>query len=423
MRPSKEIKLQFRSSIRRGTGEAYLIIDENPEIDFSRDIIKASIYNWAYDGQCESSRATYLFDIIKKSQNQDKIRVAIIDALLKEKDTWDLTQLFDLARLYAREGNTQAYDAIYKRFIYESNLSSWVGAYIIIELDGLKGLLFVVDKIGEYIKNQVNVYEDDFIIRYFIDLYPTIDIDTELKKTAIQNSNIQIYLDCISMTEQHQMSMRSTRPVYANILDEIEQKPYFRLGNRKLTDQEIIQIADKFLSEIDLKIKAKFLNVFTYLQYPYGSTILLVFARGKSNKHRVKEYAIEALKHIKSVEVRQLFLDKIHNTTTPAVYTDLLLTNYKNGDFLILSNIANKFTNEHIIESLAFSYVDIYTKNKTPECQIPLEILYRKMNCGIHRNSIVEILIENNVLSETLKKEIQYDCDDDTRKLYFDALQ
>ncbi len=94
-----------------------------------------------------------------------------------------------------------------------------------------------------------------------------------------------------------------------------------------------------------------------------------------------------------------------------------MTSNYESGDFKILSDIARKYKSEHIIESLAFSYTDIFNANPTDECKKPLEILYSKTNCGIHRNEIVQILIKNNVLSEKIKKEIKYDSCIETKKL------
>lgn len=55
-----EIKRRFFNSLKRGTGEAYLIINDNPLIDFSNYIIKGALRNYAYDGQSENSRAQYI---------------------------------------------------------------------------------------------------------------------------------------------------------------------------------------------------------------------------------------------------------------------------------------------------------------------------------------------------------------------------
>ena len=64
MKNTAHIKRQFFNSLKRGTGEAYLIAKENPTIDFSNLIIKGALTNYAYDGQSENSRAQYIFDLI-----------------------------------------------------------------------------------------------------------------------------------------------------------------------------------------------------------------------------------------------------------------------------------------------------------------------------------------------------------------------
>ena len=73
MTNNKTIKQRFQSSIRRGTGEAHLIMQQNPTVDFSTDIIKASLTNYAYDGQSEGSRDLYLSELIALSKQHDKI--------------------------------------------------------------------------------------------------------------------------------------------------------------------------------------------------------------------------------------------------------------------------------------------------------------------------------------------------------------
>lgn len=136
-----------------------------------------------------------------------------------------------------------------------------------------------------------------------------------------------------------------------------------------------------------------------------------------SSTDRINEYAIDSLKFLNSKRIREFALERISNARRPATFTDILVSNYQSGDYKLLNDIANKFKDEHIIENLARSYSDIFSSNKTIECKKPLEILYGKMNCGIHRNGIVKILIDNNVLSDTMREEIKYDSYLETREL------
>jgi hypothetical protein len=86
MTNTKELKQQFRSSIKRGTGEAHLLMQHNPTTNFSAEIIKAALTPLSYDPQCEGSRATYLWELIKLSKQQDKIRTAILHGLANEQE-------------------------------------------------------------------------------------------------------------------------------------------------------------------------------------------------------------------------------------------------------------------------------------------------------------------------------------------------
>src|ERR1044072_644132 len=129
MTDTKELKLQFKSSIKRGTGEAHLILQKNPNLNFSPEIIKAVLKPLSYDPQSEGSRAAYLWELIALAKQQDKIRTAILNGLANEQeDTWALVQLFDLAAYFAKQGDKTARQAIYARFfkkIIEG--SGWCG--------------------------------------------------------------------------------------------------------------------------------------------------------------------------------------------------------------------------------------------------------------------------------------------------------
>jgi len=69
----KEIEKKFLNSLKLGTGEAHLLLKENPQIDFSSVIVKGAINNYAYDSQSEGSRAKDLYGLLKKSNQRETI--------------------------------------------------------------------------------------------------------------------------------------------------------------------------------------------------------------------------------------------------------------------------------------------------------------------------------------------------------------
>lgn len=386
------IKRQFYNSLKRGTGEAFIIEKEYPEIDFSNLIIKGALRNFAYDGQCENSRAQYIFDLISISTKKEKIRRAILQGFRKEEyDTWSLTHMFDLVKLFIQQGDKEAKEALYDRFRKNYDVTAdWVGTEEILELDGFEGLKFIAEVFGKRIEQNPDDIQDDSIICNFQENHKELNVFKELKKEA------------------------------KLIIDEIESRntSYIWLGSRKLNQEEIELVANKFLTERNKFNKAKFLSVFSDIKYPFDYKVILDTAKKRSNSQdRLVEFSINALSNFKGDDIREFALEKLKTTRKPADYIKLLKHNYRTGDCKMLKEIVEKHNNEHIIENLVCTIIDVYEQNSTEECLEPLLELYNKMNCGIHRNDVVRILIKNNVFPDKLGKEIKYDSDLETRQL------
>src|ERR1035437_6257144 len=272
MKNAVYIKRQFYNSLKRGTGEAYLIAKENPTIDFSNLIIKGALKNFAYDGQSENSRAQYIFDLISTSKKKEKIRKAVFQGLKEEdNDTWSLTHLFDLVKLYAQNGDKEAKQAIYDRFLNNTNeTADWVGNEEILELDGFDGLKIIAGEFGKRIEQNPDDLQDDYMIGNFQENHKELDVLKELEKEAEQNKYIRIYLENISKSKRVR-EVHNSKLKFDNIIEEIENKQtsYIWLGSRKLNQEEIELVANKFLTEKDKSNKSKFLSVFSNIKYPF----------------------------------------------------------------------------------------------------------------------------------------------------------
>jgi hypothetical protein len=392
-------------------------VKEHPQVDFSRQIIKGALNIFAYDGQSEGDRAQYIFDIMGISPQKSNIRKAVLAGLAAEKeDTWNLTHLFAITRLLAEQNDAEAKQAIYDRFL--TNViygSDWAGATEILELDGLEGLFFIAEKYGKYLLQHPDNLQDDDLITSFQKQHEHLNVFEALEKKAQTNRFIRIYLDNIRLTSAR-VQKPEEKPIYKDIVEEaLNTKRLFFFRARNLTDQEIQALATQLMQEKNTSHIEKLLAVFDHYPYPFDSKLILDLAkRNASPNHLMTIRAIRALKHLKSKEIRDFAL---HAGKKKIDFLALLTSNYERGDGQLLSDVANRINNKDQIENLATIFVAIYTANKTPECKEPLEILYRKMNCALHRYYVVSILLENQVLSERLQKEIPYDCDLKTRAL------
>lgn len=249
------IKQKFRQSVKCGTGKAYFILKDNPNIDFSRDIIKAATTDLAYDGQSEGDRADYVARLINLSSKKEDIVDRVLYALATERrDTWALEQLFGITAIFAKEGNKKAHQAIYNR--YHKKVipgSEWCGQDAIVALDGIEGLKYIAEKRGEApIQNQ-NDWEDRFLIDCFQEEHPEIMVYDELEEASKHNQYINKFLTRI---KAHKCSMPSKpqRPKYNYriVKENIEKKimiPAPPSGIKELTETDIKKLADYFLDE------------------------------------------------------------------------------------------------------------------------------------------------------------------------------
>jgi hypothetical protein len=362
--------------------------------------------------------------LIELSNQKEKIKKKILDKLQNEKeDTWALDQLFDIAALFAKQGDNEAKKAIYKRF-YKKRIegSEWVGQDAILELDGLDGLKYIAETKGKIIAKDSEEWEDSFIVDFFQEDNPEINVYEELEKAANNNKYIRLYLETIKKNKFKRVERKKPVYNYQTVKDRIEKNvivPLPPVYAKDLPDSDIEKLADDFLKSKTRTKQEKYLRVFDRVKYPFDyKDILSQAKRPNSSKDRLVEYAVNSLRFFTNQEIREFAIEKLNsNVSRPDIYTNLLIGNYKNGDSELLSKIVNKAKNEHQIHDLVFSYVDIFQANKTGDCEKPLMALYDKLTCGLHREDIVKIMIENKVLPDLIRKEIKYDSLDTTREL------
>lgn len=417
------LKQKFKSAIKRGTGETHILIKENPTIDFSKEIIKASLSNLAYDPQCEGSREFYLAELIELSGQKDKILPVIYKALEKEiSDDWSTEQMFDISTIFAKQGDEKAKKAIWENYYkHAMDGADWAGRDAVVEVFGLDGLKYVAETSGKILEKNSDEWEDSFFVDNFQKENPSIDIYEELREAAKNNSYVKKYIEEIEGRKFSAKKRKKQKYGYEFIKQKIDDKKTEYISSfstSNLSENEVKKLADDFLKETKRSKQAKYLCVFSHVKFPYDYQPVLKLAKSKnSKKDRLVYFAVEALQFFKAEDIRQFAVEKLSSTDEPEIYTNLLIGNYKKGDWKLLKEIAEKYQDDDVIHSLGSSYIDIYEANQTEECKEPLEVIYDKMNCGLHRKPLVEILIENDVLSDKIKNEIQFDCNEEVRKL------
>ncbi len=425
MNETQEIRKRFLHAVKLGTGGSYLLMKEYPRMDFSKEIIKGAVNNFAYDSQSEGSRSKYIYRLIKKSNNKEEINRKLLDVIVDTKeDYWGLYQLFDLAVLIHKDGNLKALESIIARF-EKNRLEEYdfCGQEQLMEIGGIEELLIVAETIGEILYTDKDANEDSWTVDEFQKRNKSIDVNDILKKKGKDNKFIKAYYD--SIIKNKCKPYRKIKPIkysYELIKDKIQANKFRFISTERANDlshDEVLKLAYDFLNAKINNKKENYLKFFAKRSFPLDRKVLLKIAQSKNpRKTRLVEFAVESLSFFKDTEIRALGIQKIKEIKNPCVYLPLLVSNYQKGDSKLLKDLIDRSNNFDYIHALIYGILDIYSANKTKECKEPLEAMYDKMNCGIHRIDILEILHENNVLCDRIFLEMQYDSDFKTRKLY-----
>lgn len=412
-----QVKSTFFQSLQCGTGEAFLLLKQNPQIDFSALILKGAMNNYAIDSQSEGSRARYIFRLILASAQKDKIIRAVLSALQAEKyHDGGLYQMCDLAAKFYKAGYLEAKTALYARFeksVLEEDYDL-CGEDQIIELDGMDGLLKVADVKGRLLRQDPAEWEDGRGVDQFRKRNRKTDVYRVLESAGKENPCIQAYLDAIRKNKRERKEAPKTRTPYPKTIQEAIRMGRWVFIHSKnvlaLTEDEVLQLAHEFLTEKDPKKKEMYLRVFSHRKFPLDYQPIFRIVKGRNSpKTSLTEYAARALTFFRSDDIRQFALHSIRTKRNPHDYLFLLTGNYEEGDEQLLTEVVSRSDHFDFIHSLAEGLIEIYSTNPNPLCKAPLELMYRKMNCGIHREDIIQILIQNGALSPALWRELPHD--------------
>lgn len=412
------IKNKFKNSLKRGTGEAILILKNNPELDFSDLIIEASINNLAYDPQCEGSREEYLYELIQLSPNIEKIEQELLKKLSESKDdNWGVYQLFKIAKLFAQKGNKYARKSIYER--YSKSLEpdyEFINTLVPIELDGYDGFKFIAEIKGQQFIQDLDAWEDDYIFQYSKELYPEIDFEKKLEEEAGRNKFIKAFLKEIKRSRNQRKSYKRKEYTYKSILELIERNErVFSVMGKRLNAKDLIKLANNLKIEKNEQKIIKYLNIFSFIKYPLEWETLynLLDLENKEIRNQV----IRGLSFFKAKEIRDLAITNLNIKNFDEDYLNLLVENYNEGDYKLINNVLKNTRNIHKFHDFCLLVLNIYEKNKTKECIEPLKKIYDKGFCGLCRINVVEIMIEMKILPEYIKQEGIFDSKMEIREL------
>ncbi|MEM7591252.1 MAG: hypothetical protein AAF383_07000 [Cyanobacteria bacterium P01_A01_bin.83] len=330
--------------------------------------------------------------------------------------------------IWAKEGNNEAREIIYKTFEQQDFNESWLGGEQIIALDGIKGLLVVAEIVGGRILEDDEFWEDDCLIMQASENHETIKVWSALEKEALNNIKVKAYLDAVKSHRQENASIRDNRQKNKNkissfkrIFEIIEQKPnYFYLLSkfgRKATEDDLEQIFKRLLIETREQQLVKYLYIFRDRILPRLDSRL--FDLAASDNDQIQFAALAALANSKDYSLHNLAIKLIKEQPKSINnrVLKLFINNYHVEDLQIIKSVLNKPQSIDTRHYLGMDLMKIIDTHKTPEL-IPCSLwIYEQTPCTYCRKSILKILISLQQVPPAVIKECLQDCSPDIRAL------
>lgn len=413
---------EFCQKINRGLGSIISFLRDYKKNNrrYTKAIIYTCTHNTAYDPQCDGSKAQYLWEVIQLSVDSDFIQDKVLEALRITEEGWDLIQIYELANLFCKNGNIKARQVMREQFKYNEAFNTFLGAEQIIDLDGMEGLIFVMEAIGEKILSSDEYIEDDLLLEFAEAKFGKDDVSDLLERESLANYKIKAYVDSVNRTKDIRKSTLRRECTYEDIKqiingDKVGHVYYLGSWGRRTTEENLLMVAKEFLNETKNKKLIPYLYIFSRRTFPLDHEKIIDLALSKNKK--ISNAALEALSNIKNSRIHEIAIDLINKPEKELDVLPLFIKNYEGNDYLILKEIIFRRYNRHKFHNVSGMIMDIIENNKVKECLEMLVEIYNIGQCTSCRKRCIEIMIKNGGMPGWIAEEAEHDSSLEIRQL------
>lgn len=401
-----------------GLGRAVLFVDGPLAPPFSEAVLEACLQNKARDPQIEDSREQYMLDIVRRTGNPSFYTDHILAVPAVDPDSWDVGQRLEMLRLLAQEGDSQARCAMIATFeatFGPSNGGSFASEFI--ELDGIAGLLFVMERIGAWLREDEERWVDDMLLSLAGGMFGTDAVSSAVSERARIDVNVAAFLERANATsvewtddsrvlsyEQVRIHIRSGRSGYFDWV-------------KRAGPVELEFAALDLIHETECDQLLAYLKIFRNRRFPLDCEHLIRLTASPDGG--VARRALLALANVENDKVRQLALSLVESRSPHRIFAiDLLVNNFRSGDQERVANWCKEETEPDFINGYGLDLGEFFRAHPSDKIETELLVaLYDRQPCSHCRHNIVQRLIELNALPDDLRAESKFDSYLETREL------
>lgn len=404
---------EFRDAVHKGLGRAILYAHSNDVSEFRDIILDACLHNLAIDPQCEGTHGGYALNLIEKLPDRDFYCAEVLKALPDDQESWHARHRYYLAMNFALLGSEAAKRAMYGGYAPGPRFGEGIGNTFV-QLDGLGGFLFAVDKLGALLLAGCDNYDHGWLMCDTDELSEHARWDA-LRAAAVDNPRAAAYL--AAPTDRGTISNDS----YDQLRPKLSQREWaIQIGGwgRNATDADLNKAAHGLIAATEADDQAGHLRIFRSADFPLGPEPLLALL--DSQDHRVVHCALTALEGVPHSKVRELAFRLIETHSsyrTEAIA--LLRANFEPGDHAIALRWFESETDPETIHGLSSDLRYLWEDHPDPTTEtVMLHTSYERDYCSFNREFVVRRLLELDAVTDAMRAECPWDANDQIRDLF-----
>jgi hypothetical protein len=429
---------EFTSALKKGQGRAKLHV-LNFGLDEVADLVlEACIHNQVYDQQVESGRADWLFSMFKETVYYLEFRLAILNSLKIETESYNLFQLLGLTRDLVDQGDSEALlafeDTVY-RLAADPASDFWLGTEDLLEIKGAEAMLNLARIYGQRLLAEPNDLVNDYLLQYAgHPEFPEILMEYSKKDNLIRiyESYLEAQAtDRISTSSEdretrklrHHNQVRKENSLNSILEDARNLKGsypghYVTFGKHAKVE-ELEVIFDSLLAESDNAIRMRLLWVFRRTKVPRLDEKLFDWANGPDDDLRAA--STSALAQISDERVHVFARKKLESRNftgvDPEVF-ELFVNNYKMRDAGSINHtMVDLQPDLHVAHSIGLSLIKLANRYEDPGLAASVVWTYENTPCTHCRHKTVLWLDHHHALTDEQRFECKYDAYEDIRSL------
>lgn len=427
----------FATMLRHGRGLALMQVLEHGLNGIEEIVLQACLSDQAYDPQCESTRAPWLYQMFKGSPQHAHFSAEILSALNRTTAHWDLVQLCELVAEMAIDGDAAAAAAL-RDFVLSQQFaddSDQFGCDALVKLDGMPALAELGRRFGAMLLADPTAFikAPGDLMDGFEDKPANL---AALEQLALHDAALGAYLARyrrdlaarmpVSTLEQQRAATRARiRKEYS--IDTILSAAaagkggapgFYRAFGMHATSEELEAVLQQLMVAPSPPVCQRLLWVFHRAHMPRIAARVWELAEHRDEE--LRDAANRALSGVSDPAIGLFARRKLRdNPRADLSILELFTRNYVAGDTeLILAHLANATLADEAVHAVTCDLVDICEANLSPSIAPLAEWTYKNTPCSVCRKQAIECLIAVSGLPPAWANECRSDANQRIRALH-----